>query len=352
VIVAIIIVLLPWENVQAASELNAPAFPHVKRAGDTTLQLSWQKVPDADGYVVYRHISGKTKYKKVKTIKNGNTVKWTNKKLKKNTTYVYKIRAYKNMWAFSKEYSDYTYYVSARTYSRKSKFVNAGKSIKSEAKITVGIKESKTVSATVSPDKYGTAKKKKVINKAIRVFAANQTNVKIEKEHNIIGRKEGTANIYLIAHNGNAKVVKATVVDYAKPTEWMNLDEISPNIMNFIAKQYVDIVDSTSYFEQLDAPYGDILLDDNGKLKVTDGLKLGNMESTIFRLLSECPNDLSIEVSPTGIRYQIVIVYSEGIWAKASIYFNIKKDFSEEVAIDDGWIKIAPHWFYSMFLPI
>lgn len=58
-----------------------------------TADVSWKKVTNATGYEIYRATSKKGTYKKVKTISKGSTVKFTNKKLKKGTTYYYKVRA-------------------------------------------------------------------------------------------------------------------------------------------------------------------------------------------------------------------------------------------------------------------
>lgn len=57
--------------------------------------LKWKKSSDASGYEIYRATSKGGKYKKIKTIKNRSTVKFTSKKLKKNKRYYYKIRSYR-----------------------------------------------------------------------------------------------------------------------------------------------------------------------------------------------------------------------------------------------------------------
>ena len=59
-------------------------------------QVSWKKVDGASGYTVYR-AAGKGSYKAVKTVKSGKTVKFTNKSLKKGTTYKYKVKAHRTV---------------------------------------------------------------------------------------------------------------------------------------------------------------------------------------------------------------------------------------------------------------
>ena len=65
-----------------------------KKASKTKIKLSWKKVKGASGYAVYMK-TGKGKYKRVKTITKGSTVKYTKMKLKKGKKYTFRIRAYK-----------------------------------------------------------------------------------------------------------------------------------------------------------------------------------------------------------------------------------------------------------------
>ncbi len=58
------------------------------------LRLNWKQVEGADGYRIYRYNTTTKKYEKIKTIGSGDTTTWVNSKLKKNTTYKYKIKAY------------------------------------------------------------------------------------------------------------------------------------------------------------------------------------------------------------------------------------------------------------------
>lgn len=56
--------------------------------------LKWSKAKNADGYVVYRRIGKTGKYKKIKTINSGNTLKYTNSKLTYGKKYCYKVKAF------------------------------------------------------------------------------------------------------------------------------------------------------------------------------------------------------------------------------------------------------------------
>lgn len=69
--------------------LGKPAIKSAAKSGASAVKVSWAKVPGAAGYEVYRN-NGKT-WTKVGTTKS---VSFTDKKVKKGTTYSYKVRAY------------------------------------------------------------------------------------------------------------------------------------------------------------------------------------------------------------------------------------------------------------------
>lgn len=80
------------------------------KAKKRTAVVNWKKINGASGYEVYRSTKKNGKYKKIKTIKTikkAGTVRFTDKKLKKGSTYYYKVRAYKKT-AASKIYGNYS----------------------------------------------------------------------------------------------------------------------------------------------------------------------------------------------------------------------------------------------------
>lgn len=66
-------------------------------AGKKKAVVSYKKVAGANGYEIYRSTAKNGKYKLVKTVKTGSTVKFTNSGLKSGKTYYYKVRAYRNV---------------------------------------------------------------------------------------------------------------------------------------------------------------------------------------------------------------------------------------------------------------
>ena len=59
------------------------------------VNLKWQKVNGAAGYVVYRSTKKGSRYTKIAEITKGSTVKYTDKTAKKGKKYYYKVRAVK-----------------------------------------------------------------------------------------------------------------------------------------------------------------------------------------------------------------------------------------------------------------
>lgn len=86
-----------YSKVKYAKPVLAEVTGVKAKAGTKKITVSWSKVKGADGYKVYKYDSKAGKYKAVKTIKSGKTVKWTNSKLKKGKTYSYKVKAYRTV---------------------------------------------------------------------------------------------------------------------------------------------------------------------------------------------------------------------------------------------------------------
>ena len=84
---------------QKLSLTNTAKPAKVKNVKATTkassVTLKWSKVSGVTGYQVYRYNTTLGKYVKLGTVKGAATVSFQNTKLKKGTTYRYKVRAYK-----------------------------------------------------------------------------------------------------------------------------------------------------------------------------------------------------------------------------------------------------------------
>ena len=56
--------------------------------------INWKKTTGAAGYYIYRSTSANGKFSKIKAVARGNTLKYTDKSVKKNKKYYYKVVSY------------------------------------------------------------------------------------------------------------------------------------------------------------------------------------------------------------------------------------------------------------------
>lgn len=97
------------------SVVTTPTKPSIKvKAKTRQIKISWKKIKQVSGYEIYRSKKKSGKYKKIKTIKKDSRTSYTNKNLKSNKKYYYKVRAYKTVNG-KKVYSSYSSVRSAKT---------------------------------------------------------------------------------------------------------------------------------------------------------------------------------------------------------------------------------------------
>lgn len=83
--------------VAATLRPEVPSNLKVVKNTNVSFTLTWDKVKNADGYVIYRWDSNTDKYKKVKTIKKQSTVSYKDKVTYVNVTHKYKVVSYKKV---------------------------------------------------------------------------------------------------------------------------------------------------------------------------------------------------------------------------------------------------------------
>ena len=91
-------------------EIKETRFTGISGISSTKATLKWSKISGIQGYKLYRKTGKSGKYSEVKNISSAATTKYTDKSLKKNTAYYYKIRTWKKVdgkvrySAYSKEW--------------------------------------------------------------------------------------------------------------------------------------------------------------------------------------------------------------------------------------------------------
>lgn len=171
-----------------------------KKGSKYSVELSWQKIKDADGYIIYGAKCGKkNKMKKITTIKNGNTNKWTQKNRKKGTYYKYMVVAFKgeDMITTSKS-------VHATTPGGK-KGNPIGITNVKKTKLTLKIGDTYKIKAKVKVNK---AYSKHVLE--LRYESENKDIASVVKGV-IKANKSGETNIYIYTQNGISKKIKVKV---------------------------------------------------------------------------------------------------------------------------------------------
>ena len=168
-----------------------------------SVTVKWNKVKNADGYIVYGAKCGaKSKYKVLKVVSD-KTTSYTHKKLKKGTYYKYNIVAFKYVngvkvtLAASKK-------IHATTLGGKYGVAKAVKLNKSKIKIKKG-KTFKIKASEIKKDK------KIKRHRAICYESSNTKIATVNSKGKIKAKKKGKCTIYVYAQNGVYKTVKVTV---------------------------------------------------------------------------------------------------------------------------------------------
>ena len=92
---ALTFALLP-QAAFGASSVSFSDRPVIKAetTGQRTIKVSWTKVKGAKGYELYRALPGKA-FQKIKTVKSASSLTYADKDRKSNTSYYYRLKAYK-----------------------------------------------------------------------------------------------------------------------------------------------------------------------------------------------------------------------------------------------------------------
>ena len=82
--------------VKSGLSIKYVATPKLSKISNTTtgVSVSWSKVGGADGYYVYRKLSGASKWSKIATVKKSSTTSFKDKTVKSGKTYLYTVKAY------------------------------------------------------------------------------------------------------------------------------------------------------------------------------------------------------------------------------------------------------------------
>lgn len=200
------------------NDIKGSSFVMIQARADkvtkNSVSLKWNKVKNADGYKIYGNKCGKkNRYKYIKTISNGKTTKFTQKKLKKGTYYKYIVRAYKLIdgqevtIAASKTIHAST--TGGKYGNAKSVKIKTDKKMKSKkGSYTLTIKKNKKYTIKASEVKQSKKIKK---HRVIKFESSDASIATVNSKGSVKGIKKGTCYIYAYAQNGIYKKIKVKV---------------------------------------------------------------------------------------------------------------------------------------------
>ena len=93
---------------QKAWTLKKVTISEITTSGSTTVNLSWNKVDNANGYAIYRKKSTDTSFQKLKTITSADTLSYSDTSVEAGTIYYYKICATAKVVGTSSGRGDYS----------------------------------------------------------------------------------------------------------------------------------------------------------------------------------------------------------------------------------------------------
>lgn len=331
------------ENVQYNEPQNVRAIRH----SNTAIRLRWKEDSDVDGYIIYRYSRSLKQYKTIQVIKGPSVNKWIDRRLKTNTVYKYKIASYK-MVNEKKQISTLSDWVSAKTYTRYGKSINAKAPKLDSKKVYLGLRSSKKIKGKVPASDYGKNKKKKPISTKIRWYSSNPSIATVDPDGVITaGVKPGKCSIYAMAHNGAKAAVTVIVKNYAKEDDFYNYgreDDIYTLITDFKSQiQNIAEYYSINRLEKKEPIY--IELDDHANVVITpSNADIGNLKEDIEKLLVDFPYYISIVITRNSVEYVLKEEDSE-----EALSGHVRFWFDDDCSQWSG--QIADHWEANRYYP-
>lgn len=347
--------LLPDSSSYAVSEIPAVQIPdkiQSIRRSDTSIQIRWESIPDVDGYIIYRYHASSKKYKEVHTIKSSikKGMTWTDKHLRTNKVYKYKMSSYKIIDGKT-QVSDRSDWVSAKTYKRNSKKINARAPKVSKKEVYLGLCTAKKVTAYSKPAKYGKNKKKKVISNQIRWNSSDPAVARVDRKGVITaGVKAGTCSVYAKAHNGTRTKIKVIVKNYARAKSYDGKYIGQKDIYMLITDYKRQMQNIAEYYSIHRVKKGEkisLSLNKDAKVVITPpDADIGNLQKDIETLLVDFPYYISINVYGDLVDF---ILWQEDSEASIPGYVRF---FCDNNCNKWESIQIASHWVAYRRYPI
>ena len=277
-------------------------------------------------------------------------LEWADTNLKTNKIYKYKIASYQIVNE-KQQVSGLSNWVSAKTYKRNSKKINARAPKVSKKEVYLGLCSEKKVTAYVKPSKYGKNKKKTPISNKVRWSSSNPAVATVNKKGVITaGEKAGTCTIYAKSHNGTRTKIKVIVKNYARAKSYdgnyLGQKDIYLLITDY-KRQIQNIAEYYSTHRREKGKQISISLNEDAEVVVTPAdADLGNLRKDIETLLVDFPYYISIKVYVGFVDFSLWQEDSETA-IPGHVRFFFDNNCSEWESI-----RIASHWVAHRRYPI
>ena len=336
------------KNVMAKPKpVKPPENVSVWMKSATSLKIKWNKSENADGYIIYKYNKKAKKYVRVHTAKK-NQRSWVDKNLKTGKVYQYKVASYKLVKGKKKQ-SRKSYAVSAKTYGKKAKVVNAetinfGVMDGDE----VGICSTLRMSGHIIGDSSVKALNTKIITEQLIWSSSDETIAQVDKNGVVTTKeKEGTCYITARAHNGVKGKVKINVINYARPKSFPYYDGGYKYVDIMLTDYRENVFNIATYFtvNKNEDVWGTIKMDEEGNITGYPGFdNIAEIEEDVRTILANFP--LVTEIFYSSERVEFLMKFDKYGNSYCRIDYRIDDDMS------DASGRLAPHWAYTQFSPM
>jgi hypothetical protein len=348
--------------VKAVRRPGAVPHPRVARRSDTSLRVRWGKAARAKGYVVYRRDKKTRAYERVAVVTGARS--WVDRGLPERTAQAYRVRAF-TKGRGNRILGEATYTVTARTYRRGDKKVNAGK-LTGETDIEAGLWAASFVNtlAEVGPSDFGTAAGKYPMSRQLRVFTDNPSVARV-MPHRISGFLLrvcgwGTATVRVVAHNGNMLRLRIRVKDFSHPAGGVRFGSMYAEFRFMwpdLGARIMDLTRRLTESRSLSVKRGATLsLDEDGALVGAAGFDPGPDRAALMALLEDSPYPMEVQISDDRgfISFLITTIDPEtgqahpvtnNVYEELRFYYGgIGPDTSHDIW---AFTYLAPHWYWG-----
>lgn len=181
------------------------------KAKKNSITLSWKKVPDAKGYLVYGNLCGKkNKIIKIKATSDTKLAldKINGKAIEGGKYYKFIVVAYKDTQKFK---HNIALSKSLHVATPGGKYTNVKKLTIKKTKVSIKKGKKYTIKAKFTKENKKLEAKRHTGLNGIRFESSNPSVAKVNSKGVVTAKKKGTATIYVYAQNGVCKKVKITV---------------------------------------------------------------------------------------------------------------------------------------------